>query len=92
MRRILGQALERRHDHRLDAGVVYRPGCPRTRLVPEPVQLLLVLPPHVLHVAQPVVDQAELVVPQRRQDSAAAVVTADDDVADFQDLDRELYR
>ena len=56
------------------------------------VELALMFRAHVLHVAKPVIDQAELVVAQRREDAAASVVTADDDVPHAQDIDRELNR
>ena len=45
---------------------------------------------HVLDVAEPVVDQAEPFVTQRRQHAAAAVVPADDDVPYVQHVDRVL--
>src|SRR5205085_5840108 len=48
------------------------------------------LPPHVLDVAQPVVDETEPVVTQSSADTAATVVAADDDVPDLENFDREL--
>jgi hypothetical protein len=42
---------------------------------------------HVLHVAQPVVDQAERRVPRRRLHAAASVMAAHDDVLDPQHVD-----
>jgi hypothetical protein len=56
----------------------------------QPGQLALVLTPHVLDVPQPVVDQPQVVVAQRGQDAAAAVMPGDDDVPDPEHLDREL--
>ena len=44
----------------------------------------------VLHVAQPVVDQAERLAVERGAHAAAAVVADDDDVLDLQHVDREL--
>jgi hypothetical protein len=41
-------------------------------------------------VAQPVVDQTELLVAHRGRNTAAAVVTAHDDVTDLQHVDRKL--
>ena len=46
--------------------------------------------PHVLDVAQPVVDQAELLVFQRRLDAAAVGVADDDHMRDPQRVDRVL--
>jgi hypothetical protein len=46
--------------------------------------------PHVLDVAQPVVDQTELLPAQRREHAAAAVVAADDDMLDVQHIHGEL--
>ena len=46
---------------------------------------------HVLDVAQPVIDQAELVVAQSGQHAAAAVMAADDDVLDLEHIDGELH-
>ena len=45
---------------------------------------------HVLHVAQPVVDEAEPLAVDRRAHAAAAVVPGDDHVRDLQDVHREL--
>lgn len=45
---------------------------------------------HVLHVTQPVVDQAKAKILHRRIDAATAVVAADDHVADFQYIDGKL--
>src|SRR5438067_167651 len=57
----------------------------------EQVQLGQVLPPHVLNVPQPVVDETEPVVTKRRADTPATIVTADDDVLNVQHFDRELH-
>ena len=51
----------------------------------------VVLRVHVLHVAQPVVREADALVLQRGRDAAAAVVAADDDVLDLQHVHRELH-
>src|SRR5207244_12619960 len=64
-------------------GVPLRFGGQRAELHP-------VLRPDVLHVPQPVVDQPELVVAKCGEHAAAAVVPADDDVADFENVDGEL--
>ncbi len=53
-------------------------------------QLLLVIALHVLHVPQPVVDQAVRLALHRRPHAAAAVMPADDHVLDLQHVDREL--
>src|SRR5512133_1750461 len=45
---------------------------------------------HVLDVAEPVVDEAEFVPAKSGEDAAASVVAADDDVGDFENVDREL--
>ena len=45
---------------------------------------------HVLHVTQPVVDEAQPVAVQRRAHAAAAVVAAHDDVLHAQHVDRVL--
>ena len=45
---------------------------------------------HVAHVAQPVVDQAHLASLERGLHAAAAVVAADDDVLDLEDVDGVL--
>jgi hypothetical protein len=45
---------------------------------------------NILDVAQPIVDQSEPVVAQSGQDTATAVVTADNDMLDPQYLDRVL--
>ncbi len=58
----------------------------------EGLELRLVLAANVLHVAQPVVDETQPVVAQCGEDTAAAVVPADDDVLDAQDLDGKLNR
>src|SRR5262245_34345176 len=44
------------------------------------VKLGLVLAANVLNVAKPVIDQAELVVPQGREHAATAIVATDNDV------------
>ena len=62
----------------------------RAVVVRQTSQLVAIPVAHVLHVAQPVVDQPELVVAHRRRHAAAAVVAADDDVTDLQHFDREL--
>jgi hypothetical protein len=49
-----------------------------------------VLARDVLHVAEPVVDEAELLIVERRLHAAASVVAADDDVLHLQHVDREL--
>src|SRR4051812_8021499 len=54
------------------------------------LELHVILPPHVLNVAQPVVDEAKAIVTQRGTDATAAVVAADDDMLDLQHLDSEL--
>ncbi len=46
--------------------------------------------PHVLHVAEPVVAQAQSGVLQRRPHAAAAVVPGDDDVPHLEHIHREL--
>src|SRR5258707_5018460 len=45
---------------------------------------------HVLNMAQPVLDESELTILQRRQDAAATVVAADDDVLNAQHVNSEL--
>jgi hypothetical protein len=45
---------------------------------------------HVLHVPQPVVDESEALVAQRRLHAAAAVMAADDDVFDIEHVDGVL--
>jgi hypothetical protein len=50
----------------------------------QPIYLDAMLHMHVLHVSEPVVDQAQPVVSQSGQNSAAAVVAADDHVLDAQ--------
>ena len=50
-----------------------------------------VLLPHVLDVAQPVVDEADAAVEQRGAHAAAAVVADDDDVPHLQHIDGELH-
>ena len=55
-----------------------------------PLTILARVSVHVLDMPQPVVDEADALVLQRRGDAAAAVVPADDDVLDLQHLDREL--
>ena len=45
---------------------------------------------HVLHMAQPVVAQADAVAAQCSTDAAASVVTDNDDVSDLQHIHREL--
>ncbi len=54
----------------------------------EPFLMLLA---DVLKVAKPVVAQADPVAPKRRPHAAAAVVAADDDVLNFQDIDGKLH-
>jgi len=54
------------------------------------LQLLLVFPADVLYVAQPVVDQTKSVVTQRSADTAAPIVTANDDVLNLEYVDSEL--
>src|SRR5690606_10232640 len=56
------------------------------------VEHLAVRLAHVLDVAQPVVDQAEALSAQDAQHAAAAVMPADDDLLDLQDVDGELQR
>ena len=46
---------------------------------------------HVLHMAQPVIAQPEAIAAERGLPAAAAVVTADHDVRDFQHIDGELH-
>src|SRR5262249_7605291 len=55
-------------------------------------QLNSVLGADVLNVAEPVVDQAQLLVAKGGQNAAAAVMTADDDVPHAKHLNRELDR
>ena len=45
---------------------------------------------HVLHMTQPIVAQAQPVAADDRFDAAAAIVSAHDDMAHFQNFDREL--
>jgi len=47
---------------------------------------------YFLHVTEPVVDESQLVVAQRRQHAAAAVMTADDDVRHAEHIHCELDR
>lgn len=54
------------------------------------LELVAVLVADVLDVAQPIVHQTESVVAQSRENAAAAVVAANDDVADAEDVHREL--
>ena len=54
------------------------------------IDLRTMLRAHVLHVTQPVVDQAELAVLQRSQHAATTIVPAHDDVLDVQNLNRKL--
>src|SRR4051794_6056667 len=61
-------------------------------LIRQRVELRAVRVTDVLHVPQPVVDEAHPVVAQRAEDAAAAVMAADDDVLHAQHLDRELDR
>ena len=42
------------------------------------------------HVPQPVVNEAELVAPLSRPDASAIIMTANNDVPDFQHVNREL--
>src|SRR4030095_6058865 len=56
----------------------------------ERLELRAMLGAYVLDVAQPVVDEAELVVAQCRLDAAAAVVSAHDHVLHVQHVHREL--
>ena len=56
----------------------------------EAIQLALVFPPHILNVSQPVVDEAESVVAKRGTHASTSVVSAHDDVLDFEHFDREL--
>ena len=51
----------------------------------------LVTDVNILDVTQPVVDEAQLMAVARRVDTAAQIVSADNDVLDLQDLDGELY-
>lgn len=44
----------------------------------------------VLYVSEPVIEKTELMRAARRMNTTAAVVTADDDVLDLQDLNRKL--
>jgi len=46
---------------------------------------------YVLNVPQPIVAQAQTGTPQRRIHTAATVMTADDDVADFEDVHGKLH-
>ncbi len=64
---------------------------PVCRLSPRRRHDGLMLLPHVLDVAQPVVTQAEPIAPERREHAAATVMPADDDVAHFQEIDCELH-
>ena len=46
---------------------------------------------HVLHVAQPVIDETERIPSVCRLDASAAVMAADDDMTDTENLDRVLH-
>jgi TRAP-type C4-dicarboxylate transport system substrate-binding protein len=79
-------------------GVLHDGGLAHVRHLLDDVQLAQavlragpVLVAHVLHVPQPVVDQAVALVVQRGAHPAAAVVAADDDVAHLEDVDGELH-
>jgi hypothetical protein len=63
---------------------------PVPRFLVQAVQLAGVLLRHVLHVAQPVVGQADAVIGHGRVHAAAAVVAAENDVAHLEDVDGEL--
>ena len=76
-------------DHLLDDVELAEASVAR-RLVGERRQVLDAAVHDVLHVAQPVVDQPELLVAQGGEHAAAAVVAADDDVAHAQHVDGEL--
>lgn len=54
------------------------------------IELRLVFPPDILYVSQPVVDETQSVITERRADAAAPVVSAHDYVSDLQYFDREL--
>ena len=54
-------------------------------------QKFLMLLLHVLNMAQPIIAQAKPIAPKRRPHAAAPVMSADDDVAHFQDIDRKLH-
>src|SRR5438270_474400 len=56
----------------------------------QPLDFPRVLPAHVLHVAQPVVGEAEPIVAQRGEHALAAIVPADDDVPHLEHVDRIL--
>lgn len=58
--------------------------------VGERVNLATVFYAHVLNVAEPVVNQAEFVIAQSREDAAAAIVAADNDVLDLENFDGVL--
>jgi len=60
--------------------------------VVERVELCFMFTTNVLHVTKPVVAKSEFVVSQRREHSAAAVVSADDDVTHLQHVHGELDR
>ena len=65
----------------------------RVRVVRQAIEQGRVLAGDVLHVPQPVVDQAERLALVRRVHAAAAVVPDDEHVLDLEHVDRELqYR
>ncbi|MNH26129.1 hypothetical protein D3C79_861620 [compost metagenome] len=59
-------------------------------LILDGFELFAVLEIDILDVAQPVVDEAQLLVLHRRLDAAATVVAADDDVLHLEHLHRVL--
>ena len=62
----------------------------RSRQLGQGQQTALVLLPHVLHMAEPIVRQPQSFLAKHGAHTAAAVVTANDDVFDPQDIHGEL--
>ena len=50
-----------------------------------------VLVPHVLNLTQPIVDEPQSLIQQRREHAAASVVADDQDVANFEHFDGKLH-
>src|SRR5205807_3588723 len=61
------------------------------RLIGNFGQLGSVLLANAVHVSKPVVHQAELVAALSRTDAGATIMAANDDVSDFQHVNRKLH-
>ena len=81
----------RAHVHRLLQHVQLAQPVDRRWGIGRPIEKVRVLVTHILHVAQPVVDEPELLPLEGGAHAAAAVVAADDDVLDLQQFHRELH-